>query len=182
MNIMFFLTHVDCVFEEDTLGQALSRMEGHQFTSIPIINGHTGAYIGTISEGDILREIKKKDSLSMRFEEDKPVMSLKRKCNYRAVRADADIEDLFDCATSQNFVPVVDDTGVLIGIITRKSILNFLIRSYNKCCDPEGVFYITNPPDTHSPCAPGGFFCTEACTGNPAASVSAPSEVYYTVV
>ena len=71
----------------------------------------------------------------MRFEEEKPVMSLKRKCNYRAVRADADIEDLFDCATSQNFVPVVDDTGVLIGIITRKSILNFLIRSYNKCCD-----------------------------------------------
>ena len=138
MNIMFFLTpkrDVDCVFEEDTLGQALSRMEGHQFTSIPIINGHTGAYIGTISEGDILREIKKKDSLSMRFEEDKPVMSLKRKYNYRAVRADADIEDLFDCATSQNFVPVVDDTGVLIGIITRKSILNFLIRSYNKCCD-----------------------------------------------
>ena len=168
MNIMFFLTpkrDVDCVFEEDTLGQALSRMEGHQFTSIPIINGHTGAYIGTISEGDILREIKKKDSLSMRFEEDKPVMSLKRKCNYRAVRADADIEDLFDCATSQNFVPVVDDTGVLIGIITRKSILNFLIRSYNKCCD-----YRTNPPDTHSPCASGGFFCPEARTGSPAGS------------
>ncbi len=148
MNIMFFLTpkrDVDCVFEEDTLGQALSRMEGHQFTSIPIINGHTGAYIGTISEGDILREIKKKDSLSMRFEEDKPVMSLKRKCNYRAVRADADIEDLFDCATSQNFVPVVDDTGVLIGIITRKSILYFLIRSYNKCCDGSPEYEGASP-------------------------------------
>ena len=35
------------------------------------------------------------------------------------------MEDLLDRAINQNFVPVVDDQGSFIGIITRKSIIKY---------------------------------------------------------
>ena len=43
----------------------------------------------------------------------------------QAVHADSNMEDLLDRAINQNFVPVVDDQGSFIGIITRKSIIKY---------------------------------------------------------
>ena len=40
-----------------------------------------------------------------------------------ALPISTDIQDIFDLALNQNFVPVVDDRGIFIGIITRKNIL-----------------------------------------------------------
>ena len=37
-----------------------------------------------------------------------------------------DVEDLFEKITNQNFVPVVDDNGIFIGIVTRKDVLLYL--------------------------------------------------------
>ena len=51
-----------------------------------------------------------------------------RAVNVFPVRADADIEDLMNAATSQNFVPVIDDGGAFIGIITRKELMQFLVK------------------------------------------------------
>ena len=45
------------------------------------------------------------------------------------VNAKSDMEDLIDKALNQNFVPVVDDRGYFIGIITRKDIIRYF---YNK--------------------------------------------------
>jgi hypothetical protein len=42
------------------------------------------------------------------------------------VGLDAEIEELFTLALDQNFVPVVDDRQVFIGIVRRRSILAFL--------------------------------------------------------
>ena len=39
--------------------------------------------------------------------------------------ADSDMEDLIQKAMNQNFVPVVDDQNKFIGIITRKSIIEY---------------------------------------------------------
>ena len=36
------------------------------------------------------------------------------------------MEDLFEKITNQNFVPVVDDNGIFIGIVTRKDVLLYL--------------------------------------------------------
>ncbi len=132
MNILFFLTpksEVDMVYEDDTVGQALNRLESHQFTSIPIINEQTGKYLGTLSEGDLLRFIAQNNDTALRIEEDRPVMSIHRKRDYKAVRASADIQDLFDMTVSQNFVPVLDDTDAFIGIVTRTQVLNYMIRA-----------------------------------------------------
>ena len=55
MNILFFLTpksEVAYISEEDTLRQALEKMEYHKYSAIPIIS-RTGRYIGTLTEGDL---------------------------------------------------------------------------------------------------------------------------------
>ena len=36
------------------------------------------------------------------------------------------MEELFEKITNQNFVPVTDDRGIFIGIITRKDIITYL--------------------------------------------------------
>lgn len=143
MNILFFLkpkSELDLVYEEDSLGAALERIEKHQFSTIPIINEKSGRYMGTLSEGDLLRDLKKRDTTAMKADWNRPVMKVKRKRDYRAVRVDANIEELFNYAKEQNFVPVIDDTGVLIGIVTRKAILEFGLDVLNKYVDKDKAF------------------------------------------
>ena len=44
----------------------------------------------------------------------------------------AHIDDLIDKVVNQNFVPVVDDNGVFIGIVTRKDVLTHLVGEARK--------------------------------------------------
>ena len=53
------------------------------------------------------------------------IQDFPRKADYEAVSADADMEDLLRKAMNQNFVPVVDDQKKFIGIITRKTIIEY---------------------------------------------------------
>ncbi len=53
MNILFFLTpknEVAYIFEDETLRQALEKMEYHKYSAVPVIN-RRGKYVGTITEG-----------------------------------------------------------------------------------------------------------------------------------
>lgn len=136
-SILFFLTpkkDVDCVYEDENVRSAAGRLARHEFTTVPIINEHTGRYIGTISEGDFLRELARQDRLPSEFNE-LPVMQIKRKRDYRPVRISADINELFHYAMNQNFVPVVDDTDTFISIVTRSSILKCLYSQYTEMQD-----------------------------------------------
>lgn len=135
MNILFFLkpkAELDLVYEDDTIGMAMERIEYHQFSSIPMINEKTGKYIGTLSEGDLLRALRKGADQDVRSCETRSVMTVHRKRDYNSVRADSDVKELFKYLKEQNFVPVVDDTGVLIGIVLRSNILEFMISHYSE--------------------------------------------------
>ena len=44
-----------------------------------------------------------------------------------AVKTDVDLTQLFSEALNQNFVPVVDDRNMFIGIVTRKQVIQFLM-------------------------------------------------------
>lgn len=59
-------------------------------------------------------------------------MAIPRRASYKAVRANADMESLLDCAINQNFVPVIDDSGYFIGIITRKEIIKYCYKELKK--------------------------------------------------
>ena len=127
MNILFFLkpkSEVAYIYDYHTLRQAMEIMEYHKYSSVPMIT-KDGKYAGTITEGDLLWGLKGLDLLNLKEAETVPVTRIKRRMDYRPVRADANIEDLIGRAMEQNFIPVVDDQGNFIGIITRKDIIGF---------------------------------------------------------
>ena len=59
-------------------------------------------------------------------------MAIPRRATYKPVHADSNMEDLLDRAINQNFVPVVDDQGSFIGIITRKIYHQILLQRNKK--------------------------------------------------
>ena len=128
MNILFFLTpKCDVAFlEEDfTLRQALEKMEFHRYSTIPVL-AKDGSYIGTMTEGDLLWEIKNKLEMNLDHIEKVQVTDIPMKTHYDPVDVNASMEDLMERASNQNFVPVVDDMKHFIGIIRRKEIINYL--------------------------------------------------------
>ena len=51
------------------------------------------------------------------------------KSTVQPVRVDTRVEDLISVAADQNFVPVVDDKGDFIGIVTRSRILKYCLQT-----------------------------------------------------
>lgn len=127
MNILFFITpknEVSYIFEEDNFRQAVEKMESHRYTAVPLLS-RDGKYVGTVTEGDLLRGLKQLRDLSLRGAERLPITSIPRRSDNLPVLASANMEDLIDKALNQNFVPVVDDRGYFIGIITRRDIIRY---------------------------------------------------------
>jgi len=127
MNIAFFLTPKNEVIYEklsSTMRQALERMEYHRYTSVPLIN-ETGNYVGTLTEGDLLWELKNTPNLNFNDTSKISIEDIPRHVSNKAVLINADIESLISLAKDQNFVPVVDDNGIFIGIIKRSDIITY---------------------------------------------------------
>lgn len=127
MNIMHFLTpkiEVAYLYEDYTIRQALEKMEYHRYSSIPVID-REGHYIGTITEGDLLWEIKRRYQLNVRKAEDAPLSGVPRRVQCIPARIDTSIEDLVEKTTHQNFVPVVDGRDVFVGIVKRKDVIRY---------------------------------------------------------
>ena len=51
---------------------------------------------------------------------------------YRAVNVTTDLEGLLKYATNQNFVPVTDDRGMFIGIVTRQDIIRYFAQEFQQ--------------------------------------------------
>ena len=128
---------MDYVYDDDTLWQTLEKMEQNKYTAIPIINHEDGTYVGTITEGDLLWDVKERYDLDLGSAEDMPILNIKRKRDNEPVEADADVEDIINKVMNQNFVPVIDDSECFIGIITRKDVMLYLTR---KCAVHEAAY------------------------------------------
>ena len=130
MNLLFFLTpksEVVYVKNTDSMRQVMERMEYHTYQAIPMIDQY-GHYVGTITEGDILWRIRDDFPFDMKKAENVAIGDIPRKRENLPVSIQSDMEDLMSKAVNQNFVPVVDDKDIFIGIITRKDIIQYLDR------------------------------------------------------
>ena len=131
MNILFFLTpksEVEYVYDDDSLSRVIEKMELHRYGAIPLIARQNGASLGTITARDLLWYIKDQYQLSLKSAEDIAVMHIKRLHDNEPVDADAAMEDLADKIMNQNFVPVIDDSKTFIGIITRRDVMDYLMK------------------------------------------------------
>lgn len=134
MNIAFFLTPKNEVIYEyldATMRQVIERMEHHGYTAIPLID-KDGKYVGTLTEGDLLWKLKNTPDLNFKNTENVRIIDIPRKRKHKSVSINSNVESLISLATSQNFVPVVDDEGIFIGIIKRSDIINYCYSEMNK--------------------------------------------------
>ena len=132
MNILFLLTpKATCAYlhDDDTLRQALEKMEVSRYAALPIL-AKDGSYRGTLTEGDLLWYIKDLGTADLRALESHGIMEIAHRRDNTPVSVAARVEDLMSAAVTQNFVPVVDDRGTFIGIITRKAILRHFAERY----------------------------------------------------
>lgn len=129
-NVLFLLTpkvQVACLNETMNVRQALEKMRAHDYMAIPLISKN-GEYLGTISEGDILWHIVNDESIDLEDLEDVNITELLRSDYRPAVKVDCQMSDLAEKIVSNSFVPVVDDRNVLMGIVTRKRVLQELLK------------------------------------------------------
>lgn len=130
MNILAFMRSKEelvYLYEDMTLEEALAKMEKHRFTSVPMIN-REGYYVGTITEGDLLWDIKKHDDFCLSKASNRFLSSVKRNRDYKAINITANITELLTKAADENFVPVVNDNNLFLGIVTRKTLLNYFFE------------------------------------------------------
>ncbi|MEG2984045.1 MAG: CBS domain-containing protein [Peptostreptococcaceae bacterium] len=138
MNILFFITpksEVKYLHDYYTIRQAIEKLEDNRYTSIPVIDDQ-GKYVSTITEGDILWKIKndfknEKYELNIDSLETMSIKDINKYNNYETVSASSDMENLIDLAKHQNFIPVVDDQNIFIGIIKRSDIIAYFNISLN---------------------------------------------------
>lgn len=115
--------------ETSTLAYAMDHLRTSGYTAVPVIH-EDGTYAGTISEGDFLWAFidgKDEDAGGHSL----PLKSILQSDRNPAVKIDVDLTTIFEGALNQNFVPVVDDRNMFIGIITRKMVIRFFIDTYS---------------------------------------------------
>jgi len=133
-NILFLLTpksKVAFVEEDYTLRNVIEKMDYYKYTAIPVLTTE-GKYYGTITEGDLLWEIKEKFNLDYSAAEKIPLKDIRLRKVYTPIRVTTKVRDLISMAINENFVPVVDDNDYFIGIITRKSIIQAIYNDEEK--------------------------------------------------
>ena len=134
MNVLMLLKPketVKYIYENNTLRQGLEKMRAHSYTAIPVIS-EDGKYRGTVSEGDFLYYILDMRTGNITDREKHRVRDIGRHDFNPAVRIDVSMDELLHRAVNQNFVPVVDDLGTFIGIVTRQDIIIAFIDKIEK--------------------------------------------------
>ena len=131
MNILFFLTpKAMCSYVDAgaTLRQAMERMEKSGFSALPVLESD-GSYAGVLTEGDLLWALKGMCATDIRQTETHYIRELTPRRVIHPVKVDTRVEDLISVAAEQNFVPVIDDKGDFIGIVTRSRILRYYLQT-----------------------------------------------------
>lgn len=125
MNVISLLTpksQVDYLYADCTVRQGLEKLRVNSYTAIPVL-ARDGRYVGTVSEGDFLWYLleqggDQRDRL--------PVRKLMRRGFNPAVSVRVTLEELLERAVRQSFIPVVDDRGAFMGIVTRQTVIRRL--------------------------------------------------------
>ena len=140
MNVAFFLipkSQVTYLTEGSSFRQGMEKLRRHGFAAIPVIS-REGKYLGSISEGDFLWNIMSMGSTDPYDLEDAKIDDIISDRN-PAVSVTTPIPALWDQVLDQNFVPVVDDRGMFMGIVTRRSVMAYLMNRKGNVRTGDGM-------------------------------------------
>lgn len=131
MNVISMLTlkaQVAFLYDDFTIRQGLEKLQRSGYTALPVLS-REGLYVGTVTEGDFLWSILDRGDNSMKAQEKIKLRSILRKDFNPAVGIGVGMEELVERAMKQSFVPVIDDRGMLVGIVTRQTIIRHLVEA-----------------------------------------------------
>ena len=141
MNIASFILpkgEVAYLRDNMTIRQGLEKMRRSGYTAIPVIDNED-RYVGVISEGDFLWRVLETNAnledITMKSVEHMTIRDLIQMDKITPVFIDTNMEQLLGQAQNQNFVPVVDDRKVFIGIITRSDIIKYFVKKQLAAAD-----------------------------------------------
>ena len=132
MNVAFFIlpkNNVAYLYDDFTVRQGLEKMKYHGYAAIPVIT-RENKYVGTVSEGDFLWYLYgdcANGTANMEMLESTHMRDVMNLDKTPPVNIMATMDQLFDRAMKQNFVPVVDDVGSFVGIVTRRDIMRYFV-------------------------------------------------------
>ena len=132
MNIASFLlpkAEVAYLRDDMTLRQGLEKLRRSGFTAIPVIDKED-RYVGVVSVADlwnILAYNQNLEDITLKSLEHLTVRDFLQNGKVKAACIDTAMENLLEQAKSQNFVPVIDDRSVFIGIVTRSDIIKYFV-------------------------------------------------------
>lgn len=138
MNIIMLLKpkcDVSFLYDDNTLRQGLEKLRYHGYTAIPVIT-RDGSYAGTVTEGDFLWHMLKRDTFEIKQQEEFFVRDILKKSWNPSVKITTTMEELLLKVMDQNFVPVTDDRGAFAGIVTRRDVLKYF---YHLQKQPQAV-------------------------------------------
>ncbi len=119
---------VQFLYTSFTVRQALEKMEFHRYGTIPVLDKESGKYLYSLSEGDFLWYLKKTNYSFLELS-NIPLEEVRPSRDLLPASISASMEELYALAEKQNFVPILDDLGVFIGIVTRKKIMHAFLKS-----------------------------------------------------
>lgn len=134
MNIAsFLLPKIEVTYLHDhmTIRQGLEKLRRSGYSAVPVIDNED-RYVGVVSEGDFLWNILEHneniEQITRKGLEKLTLRDIIQSGKINPVCIDTDMEQLLGQAQNQNFVPVIDDRSVFIGIITRSDIIKYFVK------------------------------------------------------
>ena len=137
MNIASFLlpkAEVAYLRDDMTLRQGLEKLRRSGFSAIPVIDVED-RYVGVVGVADFLWNIlaynQSFENITLKNLEQATVRDFLQNGKVRPACIDTAMENLLEQAKNQNFVPVIDDRNVFIGIVTRSDIIKYFVDKAN---------------------------------------------------
>ena len=116
--------------------EALGMLDTHAITSMPVVDAD-GRIVGVVSEADLVREAVAQDPRAHMMPSGEPPLESPRTVaevmsrHPLTVTADTDLAEAVDLQTSSavKSVPVVDERGRTVGMLSRRDVVHALART-----------------------------------------------------
>ena len=129
-------TDLVTVLADTPVKVALTLLDENDITSLPVL-GEDGRIVGVVSEADLIRELVGPDPRTHAIPHDEPRDDRPRyvgdvmTSHAVTVHPETDLAVAVDIATSTGVksLPVVDDDGRVVGVLSRRDVVRMLARS-----------------------------------------------------
>lgn len=130
MNIAMLLNpkvEIAYLYADDSVRQGLEKFKIHKYSAVPVLNSD-GQYFSIVRDQDFLSYIIENNIYNLKELESVKIKDIIEEGRNSPVYINATLNTLMASITDWNFVPVVDSRDFFIGIITRKSVINYLSK------------------------------------------------------